>query len=88
MITIVKAAALAPFRVSVTWGDGSASTLDLATTFALGGVFTPLADPAAFAAVKVGRRGRSLCWLDPDGDEVDLCADALWRLAHQAAVAA
>ena len=42
------------------------------------GVFAPLADPAFFARVAVGRRGRSLEW----PGELDFCADALWFEAH------
>jgi hypothetical protein len=55
---------------------------------AKGGVFAFLADPAAFNAVAVGERGRTLVWRDPEGDEIDLCADALWRLAHEGAIEA
>ena len=46
-------------------------------------VFAFLTDPAAFNAAAVGPRGRTLVWQDPEGDETDLCADALWPLAHQ-----
>jgi hypothetical protein len=27
-------------------------------------------------------------WRDAEGDEIDLCADALWRLAHQGEIEA
>jgi len=57
--------------------------VDLAPVLAKGGVFAFLREPAAFDAVAVGPRGRILVWRDPEGDEIDLCADALWRLAHQ-----
>lgn len=42
------------------------------------GVFAALADPAVFAQVRVGERGRSLEW----PGEIDFCADALWFEAH------
>ena len=30
----------------------------------------------------------TLVWQDPEGDEIDLCADALWRLAQEGAIEA
>jgi hypothetical protein len=51
-------------------------------------MFAFLTDPTAFDAVAVGPRGRTLVWRDPEGDEIDLCADALWRLAHENATEA
>jgi hypothetical protein len=44
-------------------------------------VFEPLRDPKRFAAVEVGPRGRTLVWHVGE-DVVDLCADALWLMAH------
>jgi len=70
------------------WGDGSESTVDLAPILAKGGVFAFLTDPTAFNAVAVSEHGRTLVWRDPEGDEIDLCADALWRLAHHGAIEA
>jgi hypothetical protein len=70
-------------RIKLVWGDGSESVVDLTPLLAKGGVFTFLRDSAAFNAVAVSARGRTLVWQDPQGDEVDLCAEALWRLAHQ-----
>jgi Protein of unknown function (DUF2442) len=86
--TIQNAAPLPAGRIRLTWDDGSESVVDLAPLLAKGGVFAFLADPAAFNAVAVGERGRTLVWRDPEGDEVDLCADALWRLAHEGAIEA
>jgi hypothetical protein len=86
--TIQAAEPLSERRVRLVWGDGSESVVDLGPVLAKGGVFEFLEDPAAFAAVAVGERGRTLVWRDPDGDEIDLCADALWRMAHEGAVEA
>ena len=44
------------------WGDGSESVVDLAPVLAKGGVFAFLREPAAFDAVAVGPRGRTLVW--------------------------
>jgi Protein of unknown function (DUF2442) len=86
--TIQSAEPLPPSRIRLVWDDGSDSVVDLAPVLTRGGVFTFLTDPAAFNAVTVGERGRILVWRDPDGDEIDLCADALWRLAHEGATEA
>lgn len=84
--TIRCAEPLPASRVRLVWDDGGESVVDLAPLLARGGVFAHLADPAAFSAVEVGPRGRTLVWQDPEGDEIDLCADALWRLAHEGAI--
>jgi Protein of unknown function (DUF2442) len=68
--------------------DGSESVVDLAPLLAKRGVFAFLTDPAGFNAVAVGERGRTLVWRDPEGEDIDLCADALWRLAHEGAIEA
>jgi Protein of unknown function (DUF2442) len=81
--TIQSAEPLPPSRIRLVWDDGSESVVDLAPMLAKGGVFAFLADPAAFNAVAVGPRGRTLVWQDLEGDEIDLCADALWGLAHE-----
>jgi Protein of unknown function (DUF2442) len=86
--TIQTAEPLPASRIRLVWDDNSDSVVDLAPVLAKGGVFTFLTDPTAFNAVAIGARGRTLVWRDPEGDEVDLCADALWRLAHQGDVEA
>lgn len=64
--------------IMLRWVGGAETSFDMAPVIAQGGVFTALADPALFAAVTVGPRGRSLVW---PGD-LDLDADALWFDAH------
>ena len=86
--TIQSAEPLPAGRLRLVWGDGTESVVDLTPVLAKGGVFAFLTDPAAFNAVTLGERGRTLLWRDPEGDEIDLCADALWRLAHEGAIEA
>jgi Protein of unknown function (DUF2442) len=69
-------------RLRITWADQSESILDLRPLLARGGVFEVLGDQARFEAVQIGERGRTLIWHDREGDEIDLCADALWQMAH------
>jgi hypothetical protein len=64
--------------VTLRWAGGAETRFDMAPVIAAGGVFAALEDPAVFAAVRVGPRGRSLAW---PGD-LDLDADALWFDAH------
>lgn len=86
--TIQTAHPLPESRIRLVWGDGTESVVDLSPVLAKRGVFAFLTDAAAFNAVAVGPRGRTLVWQDPQRDEIDLCADALWRLAHQGDVEA
>ena len=67
----------ASLSVRLTWADGSTSVAHF-DGVAGQGVLAPLADPAFFARVAVGRRGRSLEW----PGELDFCADALWFQSH------
>ena len=67
--------------------DPDAVEVDLSPLLAQGGVFAPLRDPARFNAVEVGPRGRALLWRLPAahgeaGEIVNLCAAALWLMAH------
>jgi hypothetical protein len=58
--------------------------VDLSPLLAQGGVFEPLRDPAIFDRVQIGPHGRTLVWKVGKGEDdiVDLCADALWLMAH------
>ena len=86
MPTIRAADTLPGHRLKLTFEDGFRSIIDLAAIAARGDVLSVLGtDPGGFA---VAERGRALVWIDSDGDEVNLCADALRQLAeeqHQAA---
>lgn len=84
--TVQSAEPLQASRIRLVWDDGRESVVDLSPVLAKGGVFGYLVDPTAFNAVEIGARGRTLVWRDPEGDEIDLCADALWRLAHNGAI--
>ena len=86
--TIQSAKPLPHNRIKLAWGDGSESVVHLGPVLAKCDVFAFLHDPAAFKAVAVGPRGRTLVWPDAEGDEIDLCADALWRPVLQGATEA
>jgi hypothetical protein len=64
-------------RVTLVWANG-ATTVSGFDHVLRRGVFATLSDPAGFAQLHVGERGRSLEW----PGEIDFCADALWFEAH------
>jgi hypothetical protein len=82
MQSITAVEPLPQTRLRITWADRSESVIDLRPLLAKGGVFEALADQGRFDAVRIGERGRTLIWHDREGDEIDLCADALWQMAH------
>ena len=82
MQSIIAVEPLAHTRLRVTWADHTESVIDLRPFLPKGGVFEVLGDTARFEAVQIGERGRTLIWHDDASDEIDLCADALWQMAH------
>lgn len=76
IITAVEAIDSTTIRIA--WQDGSASSINLAELINKP-AFAPVRDPAAFARVSVGLWGHSIAW----DDELDLGADALWRMAKE-----
>lgn len=65
------------FSIALTWANGETTTNNFRHLIGKD-VGIALADPAVFANVQVGERGRSLEW----PGEIDFCADALWFEAH------
>jgi len=81
MHTIRAADVLPGHRLKLTFEDRFQGIVDLAAIAARGGVLSALGtDPAGFA---VAERGRALVWIDGDGEEADLCADALRQMAEE-----
>lgn len=76
------------YRLAVAWEGGRPSVIDLSDMISRGGVFSALADEAAFSAVRVGEGGRVIEWPDPKDDlghpviEIDSIALA-YRLQTQ-----
>lgn len=75
----------APFRVRLTFADGSRGTVDLAPWIeGRRGVFAALQDPTYFAKVTVDLDAGTVVW--PNGADLD--PDVLFEAAHGVAVAA
>ncbi|MEA2754915.1 MAG: hypothetical protein QOJ54_1204 [Aliidongia sp.] len=67
------------YSVTINWANGGA-TVSIFGHLVGRGVFAAFLNPAVFARVRVGDRGRSVEW----PGEIDFCADALWLVAHPA----
>jgi len=68
-----------PFRVSLTFTDGSTGSIDLESWIGgRGGVFAPLQDQTFFARVVVDEGAGTIVW--PNG--VNLDPDMLYDAAH------
>jgi hypothetical protein len=78
-VIVAAAPDVKTYSVAVTWANGE-TTVNRFGHLVGKGVFAAAADPAVFAQVRVGERGRSLEW----PGEIDFCADALWFEAHPA----
>ncbi len=83
---IVQAEMLAGPSLRIRFDDGFIGTARLEPLIDCGGVFAAIAaQPERFAIVQ---NGRALAWIDADGEEIDLCADALRLMAETTAAQA
>lgn len=84
---IVAAECVGGLRLRLSFADGAEGVVDLAPE--LGeepGALAVIRDtPAAFT---IAPRGRALVWRDAEGNDIDLCADALRRMIQPAQAAA
>ena len=83
---IETATPLDSWRLRLRYRDGFEGEVALRHLIEADGVFSFLRDTSQCATVQIGEDGRWLYWTDPDGDEVDLCADALRHEAEARAV--
>jgi len=88
MYHIETATPLREGRIKLRFRDGFEGEISVHPLIQAGGVFAFLDDVGRFREVQVGEDGRWIYWHDPEGDEVDLCADALRFEAEERAVSA
>jgi putative hemolysin len=83
---IVSAEMLPGLRLTLRFADGGEGVAELAPLVTTGPALAAIAaNPAGFT---IAQGGRAIAWQDADGEEVDLCADALRRLIGTARAAA
>jgi len=83
---IVAAEMLPGLRLRLRFEDGFQGVASLTEVVQAGGVLTAISDkPTEFTVIN---NGRAIAWKHVDGDDVDLCADALRQLAEHAVVKA
>ena len=86
--TIKAARALTQYQVEVIWSTGRIDYVDVGEALKAHASLAPARRKARFAAVKPGEWGHSLSWGGPGGDEIEIGADAVWRLAREQAAQA
>ena len=79
---IVEAVPLDGYRLRLRFEDGTAGVVDVSRCVSFTGVFSPLQDPAQFAAVRVNPELGTVCW--PCGADLD--PDVLYALVAGEAV--
>ena len=81
--TIQSVRALPSHRVEVVWSTGRIDRIDLRIALKAHRSLAPALTRARFAAVRRGEGGHSLSWGGPEGREIEIGADALWRMARE-----
>jgi hypothetical protein len=64
--------------LTLVWDDGSSTIKAMASLIGTRHIFKPLADAEFFRQARIINDGRGIAW----GDDIDMCADALWFDAH------
>jgi DNA-binding transcriptional regulator YiaG len=69
-----------PLTLRIRWDKGEESRVDVSSLIETFRVYEPLrASPELFRRVHVGEHGTDVVW----GDEIDMAATTLWRLAQE-----
>ena len=86
--SIKSARALAPYQVEVIWSTGRIDKIDVSAALKAHVALAPARRKARFAKVAPGEWGHSLSWGGAEGEELEIGADAVWRMAREQAVPA
>lgn len=81
--TIKSTRALKPHRVEVIWSTGRIDKVDVSAVLKAHASLAPALKNARFAKVAPGEWGHSLSWGGPEGREIEIGADAVWRMARE-----
>jgi len=63
--------------LEVTWADGYVGIVDLLGLIERGGVYSTLGNPATFARAAIAGDQNSICWVQCDGDRIDVGSPSL-----------
>ncbi len=80
---IVSAEPVIPGVLKIVWDDEYAGVVDLRPVVMRGGNLAFLQKPEAFEKVKVGEYGRTLGWIDPQGENIDFGSLSLRQRAER-----
>jgi len=87
MSEIVRMESVTPILygvVKIRWQDGYEAAVDLRPVIARSELFAFLrTDPGRFSTVRLDEYGHTICWIDDEGDEIDLGAFALRQRAER-----
>lgn len=86
--TIKAARALALHQVEVIWSTGRIDKVDVGAALKAHGSLAPALKKPRFVAVEPGEWGHSLSWGGREGHEIEIGADAVWRMAREQAARA
>ena len=86
--TIKSARAMAPYRVEVIWSTGRIDKVDVGAALKAHSSLAPALKKTRFGAVESGEWGHSISWGGAQGHELEIGADAVWRMAHEQAAQA
>jgi len=81
--TIKSARALSAHRVEVIWSTGRIDKVDVGAALKAHASLAPALKKARFGAVTSGEWGHSLSWGGAEGHEIEIGADAVWRMARE-----
>lgn len=81
--TIKSARALEKHRVEIVWSTGQVNQIDVAAALKAHRSLAPALKRPRFATVTAGEWGHSLSWGGTEGEEIEIGADAVWRMARE-----
>ena len=86
--TIKSARSLALHRLEVIWSTGRIDKVDVGAALKGHASLAPALKKARFIKVATGQWGHSLTWGGAEGREIEIGADAVWRMAREQTAAA
>ena len=86
--TVKSVRALRPHRVEVVWSTGRVDRIDVRAALQAHRSLAAALKQPRFAKVQPGEWGHSISWGGTPGREIEIGADALWRMAREQSASA